>query len=187
MGSPKPVIKAPFESFTVMDSTRELTNEERKGMSGPWRVWELCAMRSNNWGHAAFYEGELAKLATGEDSRDKRDMVTRWIKNLVKLGRVDQCSTQLCVVVNTSIAWRGSGRGKWEDICSEPSHRDIRKTPFNAPTSIDPPFKASPFPTQDVSEVPWPDDGPEDEVTDATTKSPPRPTKKSDWFTLDTV
>ena len=118
-----------------MDSNRTLGKRERDRMSGPWRVWEVCVMRSNNWGHAPFKAGELASLTgkNGQDTPANRDQVHRWLGVLTDMGRIDVTSTQLCVVINTSMAWRGAGKGSWENLCSEPKHSDTRKTPFNAP------------------------------------------------------
>jgi len=126
-----------FESWSAVSDDIETQIEalaecERKRMSGPWRVWELCVARANNWGHAAFRLGELARLACGKDSAANRDQVRRWLKILCEMGRIDpQHSTQLCVMVNRDVAQRNAGKGSRKDMCWEPTHTDIRETPYS--------------------------------------------------------
>lgn len=99
-------------------------------MSGPWRVWEICLSRMNNWGHASFMEGELAKLATGKDSHASRTQVNKWLKTLAEIGRVVAVgkggTTQLCVVVNCRIVSRNAGKAS-DYLCSEPGHKGHQK------------------------------------------------------------
>ena len=102
-----------------------------KRMNGPWRVWEICLGRMNNWGHAAFDPGELAQLATGKDTPSGRQMIARWLKTLADMRRIKPPSepggsTQLCVIVNCELAWRGAGRAS-DYFCAEPAHRKTRK------------------------------------------------------------
>jgi hypothetical protein len=52
-----------YESWiAVSDSIGTLAERERKRMSVPWRIWEICLSRANNWGHAGFRPGELPRL-----------------------------------------------------------------------------------------------------------------------------
>jgi len=104
-----------------------------KRMSGPWRVWEVTLSRMNNWGHAAFTAGELAALACGKDTPSNRVQVGRWLRTLASMKRIMPMaegkvsgSTQLCVVVNSELAQRGSGRAS-DYLCSEPLHRSHQK------------------------------------------------------------
>jgi hypothetical protein len=101
-----------------------------KRMSGPWRAWEIVLSRMNNWGHAAFDAGELAELACGKDTPSNRQMVSRWLKTLGDMKRIMPVShggsTQLCVVVNSELAQRGSGRAS-DYLCAEPGHRGHQK------------------------------------------------------------
>jgi hypothetical protein len=120
-----------FESWTAMDSERELAERERVRMSGPWRVWELSMSRVSNWGHAAFRPGELVTLACRKDTPSNRVQLHRWIKVLAEMGRIDpERSTPLCILVNRDVAQRNRGKGARKDLCWEPLHFDIRETPY---------------------------------------------------------
>jgi hypothetical protein len=163
-----------FESwFAVNCETETLAEHERKRMSGPWRVWEVWAARANNWGHAAFRPGELARLACGKDSPANRDQVRRWLRTLSEMGRIDsQHSTQLCVMVNRDVAQRSAGKGSRKDVCSEPEHMDMRETPYS-PKAMEPTFTAPPWEPDPPADDPWA----KDSETDLETSSPDRPAR----------
>jgi len=158
LGTMKPSIT--FESWSaVNDGIGTLAEKERKRMSGPWRVWEVSLARANNWGHAAFRPGELARLACGQDSPSNRIQVHRWLKTLAEMGRIDPLhSTPLCVMINRDIIQRQAGKGSRKHMCSEPAHMDMREQPYS-PNTLDPAFTAPPA----MAEDPWADDG---ELTD---------------------
>lgn len=145
-----------FESWTaVTDDIEVLREHERKRMSGPWRVWEICIARANNWGHAAFRPGELAGLACGVDSPANRDQVRRWLKILGEMCRVDsRHSTQLCVMVNRDIAQRQAGKGSRKHMCFEPAHADMREEPY-APKAMEPTFTPPPWEPEPPEDDPW--------------------------------
>jgi hypothetical protein len=145
-----------FESWSaVNDEIGTLAECERKRMSGPWRVWEICVARANNYGHAGFRIGELAKLACGKDSPSNRDQVHRWLKTLGQMGRIDsQHSTPLCVMVNRDIYQRQAGKGSRKDMCSEPAHMDMRETPYS-PKAREPAFTAPPSVPETPEDRSW--------------------------------
>jgi len=163
-----------FESWSaVSDGIATMAECERKRMSGPWRVWELCIARANNWGHAAFRPGELARLACGRDSRSNRDQVHRWLRTLGQMGRIDsRNSTQLCVMVNRDVVQRQAGKGSRKDMCSEPAHLDMRETPY-APKAMEPAFTAPPWEPETPADDPWAADS----EPDLTTSTPASPAK----------
>jgi hypothetical protein len=113
----------PTDSLSISEDTR-------KHMSGPWRVWEIALYRMNNWGHAPFGPGELATLACGKDTPSNRAMVHRWIRVLAEMGRIKPeggfGSTQLCIIVNHLHVKRDSGRAS-SHLCSEPAHFGYHK------------------------------------------------------------
>src|SRR6266404_973497 len=125
----------PYESWSaVNDEITVLAERERKRMTMPWRIWEISVARANNWGHAAFRTGELAKLCCGTDSPANRTAVHRGMKTLAAMGRIapvgDCGSTQYCSMVSREYVWRGAGKGGRNHVCSEPSHMDIKDTPW---------------------------------------------------------
>jgi hypothetical protein len=141
----------------VSDDISTLVDRERKRMSGPWRVWELCVAKANNWGHAAFRPGELATLACGKDSPSNRDQVRRWLKILCDMGRIDpEHSTQVCVMVNRDVVQRRAGKGSRQDVCWESSHADIREAPYS-PKAMEAPQGLEPS-----EDEPWGDDSESD-------------------------
>jgi hypothetical protein len=159
-----------FESWTAMDSERELAECERVRMSGPWRVWELSLARVSNWGHSAFKPGELVTLACGNDTPPNRIQLHRWIKVLAQMGRIDpERSTPLCILVNRDIAQRNRGKGARKDLCWEPMHSDIREMPY-WPSVIDGPD-------------PWEVDGMATETSEAHTETSEPDTKMSEAHT----
>lgn len=125
---------APFDDWVNMNTGKSYmrwVEPDLKRMSGPWRVWEICLGRMNNWGHAAFDPGELATLATGKDTPSARQMISRWLDTLAEMRRIKPPkepggSTQLCVIVNSDLAWRGAGRAS-DFLCCEPWHRKTHK------------------------------------------------------------
>lgn len=156
---------APFEDWVNVSTGNSFTRwvePDLKRMSGPWRVWELCLGRMNNWGHAAFDPGELAELATGRDTPSGRQMIARWLKTLADMRRVKPPSepggsTQLCVIVSCDLAWRGAGRAS-DYYCSEPSHRQSRKQtwPEQEQEPSNPPAHESTDPVR--TDDPWADE-----------------------------
>ncbi|SRR6266704_473664 len=123
-----------YESWAALDADRTLTENELKRMSMPWRLWEISVARMNNYGHAAFHTDELVKLACGKVSRADTQAVYRGLRTLADMGRIapvgEKGTTLLCVMVNTEVAMRGAGKGNYKFLCSEPSHMDIRQTPY---------------------------------------------------------
>lgn len=108
-------------------STVEAQACGNRKMSVPWRLWEITLCRMNNWGHAAFDAKELQMLVCGSVGDSEKHAVARGFKTLTDLGRISPDSTRLCVVVNYDMWRRGAGKGKWDDTCSEPSHRPHRR------------------------------------------------------------
>jgi hypothetical protein len=139
--------KITFESWTAMsDDIATLAECERKRMSVPWRIWEICLARANNWGHAAFRPGELAQLVCGGNSRTDIQTVNRGMKRLAEMGRimapVKNGSTQLCVVVNREVTQRQAGKGGRLHLCSEPEHREHREDTWPPEVTSDKPKPA---------------------------------------------
>jgi hypothetical protein len=82
---------APYKDWVNVNTDQSYVRSvepDLKRMSGPWRVWEICLGRMNNWGHAAFDAGELARLATGKDTGSGRQMITRWLDTLAQMRRI---------------------------------------------------------------------------------------------------
>lgn len=157
----------------VSDDIETLAERERKRMSGPWRVWELCVARANNWGHAAFRPDELAKLACGKDSASNKDQVRRWLKILAAMDRIDpKHSTQLCVMVNRDVAQRSAGKGSRKDICWEPAHTDLRETPYS-PNATEPARAEPSWEPESSADDPWA----EDSTADLAIPVPDKPTR----------
>ena len=149
-----------------MNDEALLAEGERKRMSIPWRIWETCVARTNNWGHAAFRDGELAALCCGMDSPSNRDAVRRGLKTLAEMGRIAPLgkpgSTPNCVLVNRDYVWRGAGKGGRKHVCSETSHMDTREKPWfpmaKERESADVPSDTAATatePTADTSESSW--------------------------------
>lgn len=119
-----------FIKMIVEVADLSLTDTERRHMNGPWRVWEAVLHRLNNYGHAPFRPGELAKIVCGADTPSNRNRVRDWMKGLAAMERIAPLgpgeSTQLCILVNTHVAYRGAGKAM-NFMCWEPSHADIRK------------------------------------------------------------
>jgi hypothetical protein len=125
--------------FSLVNDEAILTEKYRNLMWMPWRIWEICIARANNWGHAAFRKGELVKLCLDEDTPNNRLAVKRAMRVLVKMERIAPMdkhgSTVFCIIVNQGYVWRGGGHGARKDMCSEPEHMDMRETPW---TTIEP-------------------------------------------------
>lgn len=126
--------KIGFERFTAMsdqavDKVQACGNRH---MSVAWRLWEITLCHMNNWGHAPFDPRQLQMLICGATGEPERRAVDRGFKNLKALGRIAPESTPLCVVVNDDMWRRGAGKGKWDDTCSEPSHRPYRRHVWSA-------------------------------------------------------
>jgi hypothetical protein len=66
-------------------------------------------------------------LVCGALGASERTAVNRGIKTLTELHRIAPGSTRLCIVVNDDLWRRGAGKGKWDDSCSEPAHRQLRR------------------------------------------------------------
>ncbi len=153
-----------YESWAALDANRKLTQRERNRMSMPWRLWEVAVARMNNHGHAAFRKDELTRLACGKVSRSDTQAVYRGLRVLADMGRIapvgDKGSTLFCVLVNADIAMRSAGRGNYKYLCSEPTHMDIRQTPYS-PATLSPDFAAPAIDDEcDPWDEPWqpPDD-----------------------------
>ena len=136
---PKPV--ETFKNWYAVSSeaVMALVETERKRMSVPWRIWEIATARMNNWGHASFRPDELVTLVCGSCTKSDRQAVKRGLDVLADMGRIMRRSrgagigsTELCVVVNTTVAHRLAGRAK-DYLCWEPSHCECRKVPFEMP------------------------------------------------------
>jgi len=131
----------PYESWSAMNDEAlcgqrpALADNERRHMSLAWRIWEISVARANNWGHASFRPGELARLVCGKDNQSSRDAVRRGMKTLVAMGRIapmgnDGGSTQHCILVNRDLVWRGAGKGGRQHVCSEIGHIDSKDKPW---------------------------------------------------------
>lgn len=132
--------------FSLMHDDAIVDEKHRHLMSVPWRIWEICAARANNWGHAAFRTGELVRLCCGEDTPNNRRTVNRGLEILAEMERIAPTSTRYCVIVNQYHVWRGGGKGSRKDLCAEPDHMDTRETPWT--THVPEPKFTSP-PVQD--------------------------------------
>jgi hypothetical protein len=115
-----------------MSDTVEAQACGNRKMSVSWRLWEITLCRMNNWGHAPFDPRELQMLVCGSVGDSEKRAVARGFKTLTDLGRISPESTKLCVVVNDDMWRRGAGKGKWDDTCSEPSHRPHRRHVWSA-------------------------------------------------------
>jgi hypothetical protein len=148
-----------YESWVAMDAGRRLTENERVRMTMPWRLWEISLARINNYGHAAFRRDELTRLACGRVSRSDTQAVYRGLRILATMGRIapvgDKGSTLFCVMVNVDIAMRSAGKGNYKYLCAEPTHMDIRQTPYS-PQTLSPDFAApADSDEHDAWDEPW--------------------------------
>jgi hypothetical protein len=112
-------------------------------MSIPWRLWEITLCRINNWGHAPFGRSELQMLVCGAVGESERKALDRGFRTLIELGRIAPDSSRLCVVVDDDLWRRGGGKGAWEDSCSEPAHRDYRRSVWSAERGWEPGRRAA--------------------------------------------
>lgn len=126
--------RIPFDSWEALNE-RDLTEAERRVMSPAWRLWQVSLGRMNNYNHAAFRPGELARLVYGKDTKPNRHAVKvqmgilagiEWIAPVCDTG-----STPLCIMVSQQIACRGAGKGRRKDVCGEIAHMDMRETIFH--------------------------------------------------------
>jgi hypothetical protein len=131
--------RIPFDSWEALNE-RELTEAERRVMSPAWRLWQISITRMNNYNHAAFRPGELARLVYGRDTKANRHAVKvqmgilagiEWIAPVCDTG-----STPLCVMVSQQIACRGAGKGSRKDVCGEIAHMDMRETIFRPMVAV---------------------------------------------------
>ena len=127
--------KIQYESWIAVNDRGTLAEYERKRMSVPWRIWDICLWRANNWGHAGFRPGQLARLVCGDDSRNSRQAVNRGLKTLAEMGRImppaPRGSTQLCVVISSEVAQRRAGKGRPRPRAAAPA-RTARAGTFPA-------------------------------------------------------
>lgn len=167
--------QTPYRDYVAVNAGDEmmefiLTEDMRRKMNMAWRVWTLAVIRMNNWGHAGFKPGELALLATGEDTRSTRGMVSKAIKNLGEMGWIkppagEFGSTQHCIIVNPRWAYRGAGRAS-NFLCAEPTHFGRQKERWD----VDMPGKPEPAVSQ-------PEGQPQGDVWDDV----PEPRKTGGW------
>jgi hypothetical protein len=177
-----------------MNDEAVITETDRKLMSVPWRIWEICVARANNWGHAAFRKNELVRLCCGQNTPADRLTVKRGMQRLVDMNRIapmdgEHGSTVFCVIVNQYYVWRGAGKGGRKDICFEPDHKDSCETPWT--THVLPEKKAS----DDPWDSSWPSGDSDDDKSDSaddtsdndqpSAKNEPSSTKKSWRETFD--
>ena len=153
--------QCPYKSWSAMNDEAVITEKERKRMSMPWRIWEISVARANNWGHAAFRNGELVRLCCGENTPADRLAVKRGMQRLVEMERIapmhEHGSTVFCVIVNQYYVWRGAGKGGRRDVCAEPEHMDMRETPWTTHL-LDPKFTSPPAQDDEWDDDDKPDD-----------------------------
>jgi hypothetical protein len=124
-GGRKPQRWFPDDGFYGMQADRAMMDmASNRHLPTSWRLYGICAARTNRWGHASFRAGELDKILGCKDDTRRKAMDT------LRSGQiVAPDSTHLCVVLS-ALFWRkaGSGIQCYEEKHAE--HRDRLWVPY---------------------------------------------------------